>query len=175
MLINLSELFISKGKEKFYSIDIEMKQFHAPEGVYQVVDVTPVSLRIINVGDRTLFVEGKTSLSLMIPCGRCLDPVKTDFKLHIETSLDMKKSDEDRLEDLDERPYVNGYNLDVDRLVQNELLLNLPMKVLCDEDCKGICNRCGVNLNYESCECGKTSPDPRMSVIQDIFNQFKEV
>ena len=77
--------------------------------------------------------------------------------------------------DLDEQPYLQGYNLDVDQLVRDELLLNLPMKVLCDEDCKGICNRCGANLNHETCDCDRSSLDPRMSVIQDIFKQFKEV
>lgn len=175
MLINLSELFTSKGKEKTYIQEIEMKQFHAPDGDYEIVDAEPVSLRIRHLGDRKLFLEGKVKLSLMIPCSRCLDPVKTDFDLTLEASLDMDQSEEDRIEELDEQPYVSGYNLDVDQLVCNELMLNLPMKVLCDEDCKGICNRCGANLNHETCDCDRSSLDPRMSVIQDIFNQFKEV
>ena len=76
---------------------------------------------------------------------------------------------------MDEQPFLNGYNLDVDQLVCNELLLSLPMKVLCREDCKGICNRCGANLNIETCDCDTRALDPRMSVIQDIFNQYKEV
>ena len=87
----------------------------------------------------------------------------------------MDQSDEERAEALDEQPYVSGNYLDVDQLVRNELLLNLPMKVLCNENCKGICNRCGANLNYESCSCEDSGLDPRMSVIQDIFKQFKEV
>lgn len=175
MLINLSELFASEGKEKIYVQDIEMRQFHAPDGVYEIVDAEPVTLKVRNLGDRTLFLEGKTKLSLLIPCSRCLDPVRNDFDLSMEASLDMKQTEEERIEELDEQPYVSGYNLDVDQLVCNELLLNLPMKVLCDEDCKGICNRCGANLNHETCDCDRSSLDPRMSLIQDIFNQFKEV
>lgn len=175
MLINLSELFTSEGKVKHDTLDIEMKQFQAPDGVYEIVDQEPVQLKITNVGDRTLVLEGKAILSLMIPCDRCLEPVKNDFHLTIERTLDMKLTEEERLEDLDEQPYLKGYNLDVDQLVRDELLLNLPMKVLCDEDCKGICNRCGANLNHGTCDCDRTSPDPRMSVIQDIFKQFKEV
>ena len=87
----------------------------------------------------------------------------------------MKQSEEERARELNEQFYVSGYNLDVDRLVGNELTLNLPMKVLCREDCKGICNRCGTNLNYGTCDCDTRSLDPRMSVIQDIFKQLKEV
>ena len=93
----------------------------------------------------------------------------------IDQEVDMKQTGEDRIADLDEQFYIKGYNLDVDQLVGNELTLNLPMRVLCSEDCKGICNRCGTNLNRGTCDCAGKSLDPRMSVIQDIFKQLKEV
>lgn len=175
MLINLSELFSRDGKEKTYKLDIEMKEFEAPDGVYELVSKEPVELRIRNLGERKLFMEGKAKLKLSIPCGRCLEPVICPFELDIDQELDMNQTEEDRLEGLDEQPYISGYNLDVDQLLSNELLLNLPMKVLCSEDCQGICNRCGANLNHGSCSCDQSSPDPRMSVIQDLFQQFKEV
>ena len=87
----------------------------------------------------------------------------------------MKQTEEERIAELDEQFYVSGYNLDVDQQVGNELTLNLPMKILCSEDCRGICNRCGTNLNRGTCDCDKRSLDPRMSVIQDIFKELKEV
>lgn len=175
MLINLTELFSRDGKEKTYTLDIEMNVFRAPDAVYDIVSKKPVSLRIRNLGGRKLLVEGKASLALEIPCSRCLEPVRCPFELDIGEELDMSKTEEERAADLNEQPYVSGYNLDVDQLLSNELLLNLPMKVLCREDCKGICNRCGANLNRETCSCDRSSPDPRMSVIQDLFQQFKEV
>lgn len=175
MQINLSELFTSEGKVKTYTLDIEMKQFQALDGVYMIAASKPVTMKVTNVGDRTLVLEGEAELSLMIPCGRCLEPVRNEFHLSIERTFDMSRTEEERIVDLDDQPYLEGYNLDVDQLVRDELLLNLPMKVLCDEDCKGICNRCGANLNHGNCQCDQTSLDPRMSVIQDIFKQFKEV
>ncbi|HIX25668.1 MAG TPA: DUF177 domain-containing protein [Candidatus Lachnoclostridium avicola] len=175
MQINLSELFSSDGKEKTYTQDIEMTRFQAPDGVYEIVEKEPVRLTVRHVGNRKLEMSGEIRLSLEIPCDRCLTPVKVDFDLDVDSSIDMNQSEEERAADLDEQPYISGNYLDVDQLVRNELLLNLPMKVLCREDCKGICNRCGANLNYETCECDKSTPDPRMSVIQDIFKQFKEV
>lgn len=175
MLINLSELFSRDGKEKTYKLDIEMTGFHAPDGVYEIISKEPVEYRIRNLGERKLFVEGKAKLSLSIPCGRCLEPVEYPFELDINQELDMNQTEEDRVEGLDEQPYISGYNLDVDQLLSNELLLNLPMKVVCSDDCQGICNRCGANLNHGTCSCDQSSPDPRMSVIQDLFQQFKEV
>ena len=73
-----------------------------------------------------------------------------------------------------EQFYIDGYNLDVDQLVGSELILNMPIRVLCREDCKGISDRYGTNPGSE--EGGEEAAlDPRMSVIQDIFKQMKEV
>ena len=77
--------------------------------------------------------------------------------------------------ELDEKNYIDGYNLDVDKLLYNEILIGWPMKILCSETCKGICNTCGQNLNKGTCNCEDTSLDPRMSVIRDVFKNFKEV
>lgn len=175
MLINLTELFNLEGKEKTYTLDMEMDVYHGPNGDYEVTSKKPVTLRIMNLGNRTLEVEGKASFSLIFPCDRCLDPVKVDFDLDMVRTIDFNETEEEHEEELDEQPYVQGFNLDVDQLVCDELILNLPMKVLCSEDCKGICNRCGTNLNHETCDCDTRPLDPRMAVIQDIFKQFKEV
>lgn len=175
MLINLTELFTRDGKEKDYTCEIDMDGLETRNGIYPIMSKEPVSLHIRNLGDRKLLLEGQTKVTLQIPCDRCLEPVNCPFDLTLEDELDMSKTEEERAEDLNEQPYVSGYNLDVNRLLSNELLLNLPMKVLCREDCKGICNRCGANRNHTACSCDQSSPDPRMSVIQDLFQKFKEV
>ncbi len=175
MQVNLSELFSQDGKEKDYTVEIEMDAYRVADGAYPFVSKEPVVLHVENLGDRRLLITGEMRFSLSIPCSRCLEPVVYPFDLVIESEADMQKTDEERASDLDEQPYISGYNLDIDQLLSNELLLNLPMKVLCREDCKGICNRCGMNLNEGTCSCDRSSPDPRMSVIQDIFKQFKEV
>ena len=87
----------------------------------------------------------------------------------------MKLSDEERVNDLDESSYLTGMNLDVDRLVYLEVLMSWPLKVLCREDCKGICSQCGKNLNDGPCGCVEEPKDPRMAAISDIFSKFKEV
>ena len=78
-------------------------------------------------------------------------------------------------EEMEETDYLIGFELDVDKLVYAEILVNWPMKVLCKEDCKGICKVCGMNLNKGTCDCRRTELDPRMAAIQDIFSKFKEV
>ena len=63
----------------------------------------------------------------------------------------------------------------MDKLVLDEILVNWPDKVLCSEDCKGVCGSCGKDLNLGTCDCQDTGLDLRMAVIQDIFKGFKEV
>lgn len=175
MFINLSELFSVEGKTKSYACELEMEVFCSPEGKYPIVSKKPVLLEVTNQGDKVMAVKGEGDLTLEIPCSRCLEPVRVPIHLEIDEEIDMKQTEAERREALEEQCYVKGYNLDVDQLVGNELILNLPMKVLCSENCKGICNRCGTNLNRGTCDCDTRSLDPRMSVIQDIFNQLKEV
>lgn len=175
MLIQLSELFSQEGKEKTYEPHIEMTVYHGSDGDYEIAAKDPVLLRIQNLGKRELYLEGKTALTLVIPCNRCLDPVKVDMGLCFVRTLVLCEAEPGDAKELEEQPYLDGGNLDVDQLVRDELILNLPMKVLCSEDCKGICYRCGANLNHEACDCDNGSLDPRMAVIQDVFKKFKEV
>ena len=108
MLINLTELFTRDGKEKDYTQELEMEKFQAPDGVYDLVEAEPVRLHVSNTGNRTLLLEGRADLSLMIPCSRCLELVKVPFSLTLERTLDMNQTDEDRVKDLDEQPYLQG-------------------------------------------------------------------
>ena len=74
-----------------------------------------------------------------------------------------------------EQSFMDGWQLDVEAFVYDEILVNWPAKILCKEDCKGICPVCGQNRNLKECGCDTFVPDPRMAAIQDIFNANKEV
>ncbi len=175
MLINLSEIMSVKGKIKHIEVPFERENFRLDGIDYNFVVKNPMELTITNLGDRKVMLEGNTKLSLLIPCSRCLEGVETFFDIHISKDLDFNETDEDRIKELDETNYIDGYNLDVDQLVYDEILIDFPLKVLCSDTCKGICNVCGANLNKETCNCDQAVGDPRMSVIRDIFNNFKEV
>lgn len=175
MLIDLSEIMSVKGNVEHIQAPIELKSF-CMEGIdYPFAAKSYLDLTITNLGERRVKIEGETKVSLLIPCNRCLEDVKTSFEIRIDKELDLKKREEERIKELDELNYLIGYNLDVDLLVYDEILIDFPMKVLCDEDCKGLCNACGTNRNKNTCDCFDTDLDPRMSVIRDIFNNFKEV
>ena len=107
-------------------------------------------------------------------CGRCLKDVAYTFDLSFEIEVVSPEYTGEDAEDV-ESDFMDGYHLNVDELVNDELLLNWPSKILCKEDCKGICKVCGKNLNDGDCGCDSFVPDPRMAAIKDIFNSYKEV
>ena len=104
-----------------------------------------------------------------------MQDVKREFVLDCAKHVDVGLSDAELTEELDESNFIDGYHLDVDKLLYGEILSDWPVKVLCREDCKGLCKVCGQNLNTKSCDCEDTGLDPRMSVVRDLFKNFKEV
>jgi uncharacterized protein len=106
-----------------------------------------------------------------------LEPVPTKLHIGIEKDLpiDWEREFFPEEEVFEQSAYVEGCQLDVDRLIYGEILVNWPMKVLCREECKGLCKKCGQNLNQGACGCDQFVPDPRMAAFEDMFNNFKEV
>ena len=175
MQIHLSDITDSEGKHIQLQLDLDLDKISFQMGDYPILEKTPVELDITNTGNKVLEMKGIGAVVVGIPCDRCLEQVAVKIPYEIDQKLDMKKSDTERVQDLDENDYLTGMDLDVDRLVYLEVLMSWPLKVLCREDCKGICSRCGKNLNKGSCGCAEEPKDPRMAAISDIFSKFKEV
>lgn len=170
MHIHLSDSLTHEQETKVYTVELGFDVFDNGAGSYPVRDKEPVKIQVTNTGDKKLLIEARTSFSLMIPCDRCLEEVRIPFSFSISRMADFKEDKEESGES-EEESYIEGYTLDVDALVRDELFVHMPMKVLCSEDCKGICSRCGANLNHGNCGCDVTELDPRMAVIRDIFSQ----
>ncbi len=175
MLINLSDVLSEQHKTIDKIIPVDMTEFQTSYGSFPVIAKEDAHILVKHVKQRELLIEGEAKMILEVPCDRCLEPVQVPFDLEFTKNVDLQESEGAQVDDLDEKNYIDGYNLDVDKLLYNEILIGWPMKILCSEDCKGICNVCGQNLNQGTCDCEDTSLDPRMSVIRDVFKNFKEV
>jgi uncharacterized protein len=104
-------------------------------------------------------VLGKIRGELQLSCHRCLSP----FQWRLEESVDVYLMPEETApadeemefeeEDL-EYEFFDGQVIEIDQLIAEQIFLALPFKVLCSEDCRGLCLKCGANLNEEPCRCG---------------------
>ncbi len=175
MLINLSDVFTSEGKQLHRCVPLDMQTFASKMGTFDIKSKSDVMLQLSNVESGKALIEGTLDLEFSTNCDRCLTEVTTPMHLtfhRIVTSPELQVED---LDDEDKECFMDGYQLDVETFVYHEILCSWPAKILCKEDCKGLCMKCGQNLNVKECSCDTFVPDPRMAVIQDIFNANKEV
>lgn len=172
MLVNLSEVMTLVGQTRHMEVPLEMTHFKKQGESYPITKKSPVILDITSVAERKVRILCKTSLSIMIPCSRCLEDVEVSFDIDFEREFDFREVDGTRNEELKEATYIQEFDLNVEDLIVEELLVQFPMQTLCKEDCKGFCNDCGINLNTGECKCSEQGKDPRMLAIQDIFKNF---
>jgi len=117
-----------------------------------------------------IFFEGNLETVLETQCCRCLEeaylPLKTEFSYTLLPEAGTVKEEiELKTEDL-EVGYYSGEVIDLAPMILEQILLQAPMKILCNESCKGLCSHCGINLNVASCDCRSVSIDGRLSVLK---------
>ena len=168
MQICLSELFNRIDEPRKYEIPVEFDSLKMLQDTYPITEKKPVDLTLTHLGGKKIKMNAEIQMTLEIPCARCLEPVSVPFMISVDEQFELPETPDAVAEDSEE-PYIDGYQLDVDALVRNELFVHIPLRVLCKEDCKGICKRCGTNLNLGTCDCDATELDPRMAAILDIF------
>ena len=169
MLINLSKLLSGDQERLTEQVTLEMETFANGLEEFPVTGKSSFPLTITKIGTDKFLIEGETVVTMEIPCNRCLEPVTVDIPLSICREYDKNDTEEES----EEEELIVGYNLDTEQLIYCEILVNWPMKTLCTEACKGICKKCGANLNHSSCTCDTVELDPRMAKIRDIFNNTK--
>ena len=174
MKIDIADVVKSINKEIEVDVELTMDRFQSKIGDFPIHEKSPFTLKLSTRENKEICVFGEVRLTMGIACDRCLEEVPTQLHFEIDRKILLKDGvlEDEEMENTD---YLIGFEMDVDKLVYAEILVNWPMKVLCKDDCEGICRVCGMNLNRGTCNCQRTELDPRMAAIQDIFNKFKEV
>ena len=175
MLVNLTDVFSSEQKVETKEIILELNSISMNGSQYELLNKEPVKLRMRNTGKGKAVVQAATSFTLQLACDRCLKPVEYSMELDVEQEVVSPDYTEEIDLDADQTTFMDGYQLNVDELIYSDIVLNWPMKILCREDCKGICKICGKDLNTGECGCDTFVPSPGLAGIKEIFNANKEV
>ncbi len=170
MLINLSDVLESEGRQITREAVLEMTCFGNGQGNFEITEKSPVSFTFSNEGKGKAKVEGGVRITFRTCCDRCLTETPTKLVLEFNRLVTSPGVEDEEADDLG---FMEGYQLNVEAFVHNEIMVNWPAKILCGDECKGICPKCGQNLNIRDCGCDTFVPDPRMAVIQDIFDANK--
>ena len=116
-------------------------------------------------------IEAALSADVESRCALCLEPVQT----HVEADVDVSFVKDLSEDDFDSYP-LTGYRIDIQPMVEEALVLELPMRFLCSDDCKGICPVCGTNRNIAPCTCqeGGERRNP-FSAMSELLTEDVEV
>jgi uncharacterized protein len=124
-------------------------------------------------------VVGTLQTDLEILCARCLEPVPYPVKrqfdlLYRPAGSDIGEDREVELEDKDAAiSYYEGEGVELAELLREQILLEVPLKTVCKEECKGLCPQCGRNLNTGECECAQAASDPRWDALRELKDKLK--
>ncbi len=123
-------------------------------------------------------LRGAYDGSFQVPCARCLEPVPHalagDYDV-LFRPVGVDSDDRERSIGTSETEigYYEGGSLLLEDVLREQVLLSLPARTLCRDDCKGICPRCGANRNNDSCGCEELPADPRWSALGDLRSRMK--
>jgi uncharacterized protein len=130
-----------------------------------------VNCLITKAGD-TIYIRGELAAQISEVCGRCLEPatipINGDFAYTLvperaEIAEDLELSAQEL-----ETSYYRGEFIDLAPIICEQIVLQAPMKILCADDCKGLCPHCGIDLNKSSCNCRSDFVDDRLAVLKKV-------
>ena len=168
MIINISA--VSGRREASFDFQLNEKLGDEVLGADGAVFTTPVSLEGEVIKEQDIYyVEGTGSVGICMPCSRCLEPVELSVDFKLNEKFGNNAGDDEEIETF------LGDSIDLSSAVMRNILAVMPMKVVCSDDCKGLCPVCGQNLNVKDCGCDATYVDPRFESLRSLLKFDEEV
>ena len=164
MLFELKSVFQNEGEEKKVNYKLDIADIDI-DGVFPFrtpIDVTATAKNRASLVSLTI----RACFSYSRSCDRC----STDFTREMDMLFEHKLAQtlvDDGNDDYIETP---DFKLELDEVVISDIILSLPQKNLCKDDCKGLCQTCGQNLNNGECSCDKRQIDPRLEILKQFMD-----
>lgn len=164
MIIDLKKIFVNENSSLpiEFSLDLSDVEYM---GEFPLKKPVTIQGTVSNKAS-LVRLEAQISYEFEAGCDRCGQPTVATHNVNINKSLAASIEGEES----DTILLVPDMKLDVAELLYTEVIMNLPMKHLCSENCKGICSKCGKNLNEGDCGCPKKEIDPRLAALAELLN-----
>lgn len=172
MQISISSIKDRQGATLPFDFELTEADFDAGK-LGEVKLITPVSVAgsVTNTGE-SMLVRARARGRLALRCSRCLQPAEIDIDANIDERYrpagDVEVSEDGNgLADDDDVGYYERDRIEMGEIVRENFALQIPMKSVCNEECRGLCPQCGVNFNEETCSCSQDELDPRLAVLRE--------
>lgn len=165
MLLELKSVFLNDGEKKEFHYKLPISQIDI-DGIFPFTSSAEVSATAVNRA-------GMVTLTLRVvygydrPCDRCGVMSGGVYTGLYEHRLVQQLAD-DGNDDYIETP---DFTLELDDILLSDIILSYPQKFLCREDCKGLCQHCGKNLNEGDCGCEEKAIDPRLEILKQLMDE----
>lgn len=165
MIIELGNIFVADGS--IIELDLD---FNFDDVEYY--GICPFNEKVVLKGEISnhaglVTLNGNVRCNYIAPCDRCGEICSEMIDFDINYTLVQKLDNDD---EKDGFIIVSEKKIDIDEVVLADLILNVPMKHLCNDDCKGLCAGCGKNLNHADCECKEDNIDPRLAALKQLLD-----
>ncbi|WMM26734.1 DUF177 domain-containing protein [Tissierella sp. MB52-C2] len=169
MIIDLSSFLDGTNDFLHFEGQLELKAFNLGARNIEIVGPVKYEGGVFKVdGEGTIDI--KVNYTYSENCHRCLKPATNQIKTRVSGKLAKGKGMSD--EEYDGYDEIFSYEndfLEIDDYILNQVVVSLPMKSLCDSDCKGLCSICGTDLNNTKCNCIQENIDPRLEKLKNFF------
>ena len=166
MLLGLSKIIDCPGATVDFSTNVDLSDLLYGT-CYPVSEPVLANGKVRNTAG-VLVMKGEITTTIHGVCDRCASDFTQDVEIPIDVVLVRELTNEEN-EDEGVFPLV-GDNADLDEIVRTVFVLNMDSKLLCSDDCKGLCYRCGKNLNEGPCGCQKEI-DPRLAALRQLLDK----
>ena len=166
MTIDISDLISKNIISKKQCLVFETDLFLRESEDIQLAE--PIKLdSTLDFASDIISLNGRITTRLRLSCSRCLEEFYSDIDIEVHEKFSSNLNNKD-----DEINFIDGNVINMSNIIENSIEMALPIKKLCNEDCKGLCYNCGINLNLSSCECEKGNIDPRLIKLGNLFSAY---
>ncbi len=162
MFIELEPIFNNVGEQKKFNFNIDLSDEEF-DGIFPFK--TPVMVAgVVKNSSGIVTLEYDVNLRYNGFCDRCAEEIERELSYSFEHTLVLSLNNEEN----DDLMLIEDLHFEVDPLAIEDIFLSLPTKILCSENCAGLCTTCGKNLNHGECDCEKEI-DPRLAILQQLL------
>lgn len=168
MKIQISDIKSRNGRSKEINQHFKMDSFYFEGDEIRFASDVTIEGEVVTEKD-LIILQANVKAKLNLTCSRCLETFIYPIDIDIE-----ERFTNDKTISNDEVLFVEGDVIDITEITQNAIISSLPIQRLCKEDCKGLCQKCGTNLNYGTCTCSDADIDLRLIDLKALLDN-KEV
>ncbi|MBP3341306.1 MAG: DUF177 domain-containing protein [Peptococcaceae bacterium] len=169
--LDISRVRSVKGSSERYHL--EVSEFDLEDENWSLAKPLVIDAEISHE-KQFLQMNGKLATAVKGVCSRCLKPVETPVECSFAEQLlyakDISLFSHLAVGEVEEKYFIyDNDTLDITDIVRESILAELPLKILCVEDCRGLCPKCGKNLNQGQCDCDLHEVDPRLAILATLM------